>query len=227
MRRGAFAEYVVASTAVARKPANLSFEEAAAVPLAALTALQGLRDHGQRAAGPARPRQRRLRRCRHLRGPDREGARRRGARGLQHAQRRAGACLGADRVFDYTREDFTRGGARYDIALRQRRQSLLALDATRARAARHGGARRRPAQARCSGRSATSSGSSWLSKLGARKAVFFIAKPNERRPHDAARPDRGRAGEARDRATLRARQIAEAMRAMDGHARAKIVLTVE
>ena len=43
---GAFAEYVVASTAVERKPANLSFEEAAAVPLAGFTALQGLRDHG-------------------------------------------------------------------------------------------------------------------------------------------------------------------------------------
>src|SRR3954451_15068042 len=43
---GAFAEYVAADKAVARKPAGLSFEEAAVVPLAALTALQGLRDHG-------------------------------------------------------------------------------------------------------------------------------------------------------------------------------------
>src|SRR5262245_61838021 len=42
---GAFAEYVVAGDAVARKPANLTFEEAAAVPVAGLTALQGLRDH--------------------------------------------------------------------------------------------------------------------------------------------------------------------------------------
>lgn len=49
---GAFAEYVCASeTALALKPANLSFEEAAAVPGAALTALQGLRDVGQLKAG--------------------------------------------------------------------------------------------------------------------------------------------------------------------------------
>src|SRR5947208_2280186 len=45
-RGGAFADYVVVGTGVDRKPANLSFEEAAAVPLAGLTALQGLRDHG-------------------------------------------------------------------------------------------------------------------------------------------------------------------------------------
>jgi NADPH:quinone reductase-like Zn-dependent oxidoreductase len=43
-RAGAFAEYVVARDGVARKPANLSFEEAAAVPVAGITALQGLRD---------------------------------------------------------------------------------------------------------------------------------------------------------------------------------------
>jgi NADPH:quinone reductase-like Zn-dependent oxidoreductase len=50
-RAGAFAEYVSATTAVARKPANLSFEEAAAVPLAALTALEALRDHGHLQPG--------------------------------------------------------------------------------------------------------------------------------------------------------------------------------
>ena len=47
-RHGCFAEYVCFPQAhVALKPASMSFEEAAAVPLAALTALQGLRDHGQ------------------------------------------------------------------------------------------------------------------------------------------------------------------------------------
>jgi NADPH:quinone reductase-like Zn-dependent oxidoreductase len=50
-RTGAFAEYVSATKAVARKPANLSFEEAAAVPVAALTALEALRDHGQLQPG--------------------------------------------------------------------------------------------------------------------------------------------------------------------------------
>src|SRR5262249_40944261 len=46
-RSGAFAEYVCVSVGVAPKPANLTFEQAAAVPVAALTALQGLRDKGQ------------------------------------------------------------------------------------------------------------------------------------------------------------------------------------
>jgi NADPH:quinone reductase-like Zn-dependent oxidoreductase len=50
-KSGAFAEYVVAGEAVAQKPANISFEEAAAVPVAGLTALQGLRDHGRVRAG--------------------------------------------------------------------------------------------------------------------------------------------------------------------------------
>ncbi len=46
-RDGAFAEYVCVRNAVAPKPANLTLEQAAAVPVAALTALQGLRDNGQ------------------------------------------------------------------------------------------------------------------------------------------------------------------------------------
>ena len=47
-RHGGFAEYVCVPEAhAALKPASMSFEEAAAIPLAALTALQGLRDHGQ------------------------------------------------------------------------------------------------------------------------------------------------------------------------------------
>src|SRR5262249_51902064 len=46
-RGGALAEYVSVSAGVAKKPANLTFEEAAAVPVAGLTALQGLRDKGR------------------------------------------------------------------------------------------------------------------------------------------------------------------------------------
>ena len=74
-RNGAFSEYVAGRNFV-RKPANLSFEEAAAVPMAALTALQGLRDKAAPPARPARPRHRRRRRGRDVRGPDRQGARR-------------------------------------------------------------------------------------------------------------------------------------------------------
>lgn len=47
---GSFAEYVCATT-FAPKPANLTFEQAAAIPVAALTALQGLRDHGRLQPG--------------------------------------------------------------------------------------------------------------------------------------------------------------------------------
>jgi len=52
-RDGAFAEYVCARAdrAVVLKPANLTFEQAAAVPVAAITALQGLRDKGQLQPG--------------------------------------------------------------------------------------------------------------------------------------------------------------------------------
>jgi len=112
---GAFAEYVVANTAVARKPANLSFEEAAAVPLAGLTALQALRDHGALQSG-----QQVL-----VNGASGgvgtfavQIAKALGAevhavcstRNIEQARE-----LGADRVFDYTREDFARSGARYDV----------------------------------------------------------------------------------------------------------------
>jgi NADPH:quinone reductase-like Zn-dependent oxidoreductase len=115
-REGAFAEYVCARYAsVARKPANLTFEEAAAVPVAALTALQGLRDHGA------------------LRADQRvlvHGAS--GGVGLFAVQiaKALGAhvnavcstrnvelvrSFGAERVFDYTRgEDFTTNG-KYDL----------------------------------------------------------------------------------------------------------------
>ncbi len=75
---GAFAEYVcVPDDLVELKPVNLTFEQAAAMPLAANTALMGLRDAGR----------------------------------VQSGQR----SIGADHVIDYTRDDFTRNGRRYDV----------------------------------------------------------------------------------------------------------------
>ncbi len=115
---GGLAEYVaVAENAVTLKPRNLSFGEAAAVPMAAVTALQGLRDKGHLQAG-----QKVL-----INGASggvgtyavqlakyfgAEVTAVCSARNLEQARR-----LGADRVIDYTREDFTQNGQRYDVIL--------------------------------------------------------------------------------------------------------------
>jgi NADPH:quinone reductase-like Zn-dependent oxidoreductase len=113
---GAFADYVRApQNSMAPKPANLSFEEAAAVPVAGVTALQGLRDKGKLQAG-----QRAL-----IIGAS-GGV---GTFAVQIAKSLGaevtGVCstrnvervrsLGADRVIDYTSEDFAADGARYDL----------------------------------------------------------------------------------------------------------------
>jgi NADPH:quinone reductase-like Zn-dependent oxidoreductase len=115
---GGFAEYVSVPVAVmSLKPANLSFEEAAAVPMAAVTALQGLRRHGD-----LQPTQRIL-----INGAT-GGV---GSFAVQIAKA-SGAevtavtstrnldlvrSLGADHLVDYTTTDFARGGRRYDRIL--------------------------------------------------------------------------------------------------------------
>ena len=115
---GGFAEYVCArEDALALKPSNLSFEEAAAAPVAAVTALQGLRNKGQ-----VRPGQKVLINgasggvgtfavglARHF-GADVTGVC--STRNLDMV-----SSLGADRVVDYTREDFIKNGGRYDLIL--------------------------------------------------------------------------------------------------------------
>ena len=113
-----WAEYAVASPdKLALKPANVSFEEAAAVPVAGLTALQALRDHGQ-----VQPRQKVL-----INGAsggvgtfavqlakvfDADVTAVCSTRNVEQAR-----SLGADRVVDYTREDFTRMEERHDLML--------------------------------------------------------------------------------------------------------------
>ena len=72
------------------KPANLSFDQAAAVPISGGTALQAVRDHGRVQAGDEGADHRRVRRRGQLRGADREGVRRRGHRRVQHGQGRHG-----------------------------------------------------------------------------------------------------------------------------------------
>lgn len=115
---GTCAEYVrVRETALAPKPARLTFAEAAAIPTSALAALHGLRD-----AGRLRPGQRVL-----ING----AAGGVGTFAIQLAKafgaEVAGVCgpnnvdlvraLGADYVIDYTREDFTQGERRYDLII--------------------------------------------------------------------------------------------------------------
>jgi NADPH:quinone reductase-like Zn-dependent oxidoreductase len=116
-RNGSFAEYVCVRKAVVPKPANLTFEQAAAVPVAAISALQGLRDRGRIQAG--------------------QNVLINGASGgvgtfaVQIAKsfgaEVTGVCstrnveivrsIGADHVVDYTQDDFTRNGRRYDLML--------------------------------------------------------------------------------------------------------------
>lgn len=115
---GSFAEYICAhEDLVALKPANMTFEQAAAVPLAAFTALQGLRD-----AGKIKPGQTVL-----VNGAS-GGV---GTFAVQIAKsfgtEVTGVCstrnldlvrsIGADHVIDYTQEDFTRNGQGYDLIL--------------------------------------------------------------------------------------------------------------
>jgi len=115
---GGFAEYAATpERAIALKPANLSFEEAAAVPMAGMTALQGLRDAGQIKAGQ-----------KVLVNGASGGV---GTFALQLAKvfgaEVTAVCstrnldqarsLGADHVIDYTKEDFTQNGQGYDLIL--------------------------------------------------------------------------------------------------------------
>jgi NADPH:quinone reductase-like Zn-dependent oxidoreductase len=114
--RGAFAEYACASeSALVMKPDNVTFEQAASVPVAAFTALQALRDKGH-----IQPRHKVL-----ING----AAGGVGTFAVQIAKafgaNVTGVCstrnvemvrsLGADQVVDYTQEDFTKSGRRYDI----------------------------------------------------------------------------------------------------------------
>ncbi|HZF16834.1 MAG TPA: NAD(P)-dependent alcohol dehydrogenase [Steroidobacteraceae bacterium] len=118
-KRGAFAEYVSVpdERAIALKPANVTFEQAAAVPVAAVTALQALRDHGKVQAG-----QKVL-----INGAS-------GGVGTYAVQiaKSLGAevtavcstrnvpmvqALGADHVIDYKSEDYTQGAQHYDVII--------------------------------------------------------------------------------------------------------------
>ena len=226
-RTGAFAEYVNVREAVVPKPANVSFEEAAALPVAALTALQGLRDKAQ-----LQPGQKVL-----VNGASGgvgtfavQVAKALGAevtavcrtRNVEQAH-----SIGADHVVDYTREDFTRSGQRYDVlfdvagsrSFRECKRVLapeaIVVQAGAPKGNRILGPLRHIAAVR-------------LASLGSsRKVVFFIAKFN--------RPDLKFLVELLAAGTMKSvierryelGETAHAMRHMgEGHAQGKILITV-
>jgi NADPH:quinone reductase-like Zn-dependent oxidoreductase len=219
-----FAEYVCAiEKKLALKPANLSFEEAAAVPIAASTALQGLRDKGRIQPGHK---------------VLIEGAS--GGVGTFAVQiaKAFGAevtavcstrnveiarSIGADHVLDYTQVDFARSGQRYDLILAANAHHSI-LDYRRALGpdgiyVAAGGAVLRILQAFLLG--------PLLSLMGRKKIRFFIANINQKDlVFLKGLLEAGRVVPVIDR-RYKLREAADALRYLaKGHAQGKVVLTV-
>ncbi len=220
---GAFAEYVCANEdALVLKPANISFEEAAALPLAAVTALQGLRkgqiQSGQKvlingAAGGV------------------------GTFAVQIAKsfgaEVTAVCstrnvdmvytIGADHVIDYTQEDFTKNGQRYDLIIAANGYHPIS-DYKRALSPNGmyvmtGGADKQLYEVMLLG--------SWYSMTGSQKMGNLMAKPNNQ---DLAFMkeliEAGKVKPVIDRCYPLA-EVPEALRYLEeGHAQGKIVITV-
>jgi NADPH:quinone reductase-like Zn-dependent oxidoreductase len=225
---GAFAECVcVPEALLASKPVTLSFEQAAAVPLAASTALQGLRDHGRIEPG-----------YKVLIIGASGGV---GTFAVQIAKsfdaEVTGVCsarnvemvrsLGADHVIDYTQEDFTQSGQRYDL--------IFQLAGTRS-----------PSECRraltSKGTLVLSSGESdgrWIGPVGriikalvlspfvSQKMASFTVKPNKEDLQSLKQlVEAGKLTPVIDR-KYSLSEIPEAIRYLEeGHARGKVVITV-
>jgi len=221
---GGFAEYACAvEDCLARKPANLSFAEAAAVPVAAITALQGLRDKGEIQRGQ-----------KVLIDGASGGV---GTFAIQIAKsfgaEVTAVCsprnvdiarsIGADHVIDYTREDFTHSGLRYDLILGANVHHSI-FDYRRALSQKGifvvaGGSLMRILPAMLLG--------PLLSRIGSRKTRFFIAKMNTK--DLAILKDLLEAGKIVPVIDRRypLGEVSEALRYREeGHAQGKIVITV-
>lgn len=225
-RDGAFAEYVCVKNAVVRKPPNVTLEQAATVPVAALTALQGIRDKAR-----VRPGERVL-----INGAS-GGV---GTFAVQIAKAfgaevtavcstgnvEAARELGADHVVDYTRDDFTRGDRRYDVVLdvagsRSWRELTRVLAPT-ARVIVIGA----PRGGRFFGPLTHVIGTRLSSLFGKRSAMFFIARLT--RKDLEAMNDLMAEGKVVPRIDRRypLDQAGDALRAIgEGHCKSKIVLT--
>ena len=220
---GAFAEYVAApETAFALKPTNLTFEEAAAVPVSAVTALLGLR-HGQ-----IQPGQKVL-----INGAS-GGV---GTFAVQIAKafgaEVTAVCstskvelvrsLGADHVIDYTQADFTQNGERYDLILAANGYHPLAAY-QRALAPQGiyvmtGGSTAQMFEAMLLG--------PWRSRKGSQKMGNILAKPSQKDLIVLKELiEAGKVTPVIDRRFPLA-ETAEAIRYLEaGHAKGKVVITV-
>lgn len=221
---GGFAEYVNApENAFALKPVNMTFEQAAAVPVAAVTALQGLRDKGQIQAG-----QKVL-----INGAS-------GGVGIFAVQiakafetEVTAVCstknvdmvrsLGADHIVDYSKEDFTKNGQRYDLILAANgNRSIFEYQralAPRGRYVMSGGSNAQYLQATLLG--------PLLSMTGSKKMMSLLAKPNQKdlafikELHEA-----GKLTSVIDR-SYSLRDVPEAIRYLEeGHAKGKVVIKI-
>jgi NADPH:quinone reductase-like Zn-dependent oxidoreductase len=226
--KGAFAEYVcVGQDRAVAKPTGATFEQAAAVPVAAMTALQGLSDRGRVQRGHSV-----------LVNGASGGV---GTFAVQISKALdtevTGVCstrnvdivrsLGADHVIDYTREDFTRGGHTYDLVLdiagnRSWSEYRRVLNPG-ARLVIIGG----PRKNRLIGPLGHVALTTLAGRLSGKKAGFFIAKLNQ--------PDLALLGELLETGKLAPHidrrygldDIVDALRYMgDGHAQGKIIITM-
>jgi NADPH:quinone reductase-like Zn-dependent oxidoreductase len=221
---GGFAEYVCAKEdALVSKPAKLSFDQAAAVPMAAVTALQGLRDKGHIQAG-----QQVL-----INGAS-GGV---GTFAVQIAKSfgadvtaicstgnvEAARSMGADHVIDYTKENFARNGMYYDLILAANGDRSI-FDYKRALSptgtyVMTGGSTRQMFQAMVLG--------PWISMMGNKKMCNLLAKPsNEDLTFLSELLNDGTIVPIIDK-TYSLNEGAEAVRYLEqGHARGKVVITI-
>ena len=222
---GAFAEYACSiEDKLALKPANITFEDAAAVPVAAISALQGLRDKG------------RIQRDQRVLVDGASGgvgtfavqiAKSFGAEVTAVCSTRnvdTARSIGADHVIDYTREDFTQSGQRYDLIIAANAyhsifeyRRALSQDGIYVMA---GGGWAQILQAFFLG--------PLLSLIGRKKMCNFMAKINKK---DLVLLknllEAGKVTPVIDR-RYRLREVPEAIRYLEeGHARGKVVITME
>ena len=217
---GAFAEYVcVPENSLVLKPASLAFEAAAAVPMAAVTALQGLRDTGQ-----IQPGQKVL-----INGAS-GGV---GTFAVQIAKsfgvHVTAVCstrnldlarsLGADQVIDYTQEDFTQNGQQYDL--------IFDIVANYSLSACKRALSPKGIYVACAFSPGAMLLGPWISMTGNKKMVSFVAVPNQKDLNFMKELlETGKVVAVIDRQYTLS-EVPEAMRYLDKvHARGKVVITV-